>query len=65
MRQIRGGKGEVVLRYFEPWPIPPRRDGITRLSRRVKIDQYFNEIQTSLAVTFGTNFQTIKTLCYL
>ncbi len=24
MLQIRDGKGEVVLRYFEPLPIPPK-----------------------------------------
>jgi hypothetical protein len=64
MLQVRDGKGEVVLRYFEPLPIPPRRDGITRLSRRVKIDQYFYEIRTSLVVTFSTNFENNKTLCY-
>jgi hypothetical protein len=39
--QIQGVKGEAVLRYAELLRIPPRRDGITRLSRRVKKGPFF------------------------
>jgi len=37
--QIRGVQGEAVYAYREPWKTKEIR--LPRLSRRVKIDQYF------------------------
>jgi hypothetical protein len=50
MPQIQGVKGEAVLRYAEPLRIPPRRDGITRLSPRVKNRAIFLKNRNSLLV---------------
>jgi hypothetical protein len=60
MPQIRGGKGEAVLRYCEPLPTKEMRHHTA--FPEGKIVRYFSKIQTSPAVTFDTESKIIKTL---